>query len=500
MISKIKDSYLKNEKYFDVAKITLMSLLMLFSLMVPSLINVLLVFAILCVITASEFNGVYYCFLLANFRFVFRNNLVGGIPYVTVVFCTFALTAIIKYWFIRKEKPKFNWFIIGVSALYLLYLLLPIHKFVFNEYVKFVVMISILNFLVVFKDKIDIKKLILYFATGTIIASFIFVITQVWFRSSFIEMAESVVTSFGALRYRGLAGDPNYYTLDVVIAMAGLYFLYFKREIKWFIFTPLVMTLSIFIWLTYSKSMVVGLAVLSGLVIVFSCVKDFKKNWYKPLIFIALILMGVILTHYVMDLFTLGIFDRFKDNYVNTSVNEGAIILEQLPAVESPTEVEVVMDNVLTGRWSLWRNHLIYVFSSVKNFLFGGGIGTFVEPMEAHNTPIQILYETGFIGTVIFVALFIFIFKEFGFNKNLFKLSNWINWLVILICAVMFCNVNYLASTSFTYHVSIFIFTLFAFNNKNIKERKEDVNNIHSDIQSRDNSTEVIQEPVGANK
>ena len=66
---------------------------------------------------------------------------------------------------------------------------------------------------------------------------------------------------------------------------------------------------------------------------------------------------------------------------------------------------------------------VIVIFSSFKNFMFGGGIGTFVGPMECHNTYIQILYETGFIGTILFLTIIgLFLFKS-GFSLKSFKLN-----------------------------------------------------------------------------
>ena len=90
----------KNKKYVSIAKIFVLSILMLLSLKWVAVVNVMLVVAILFVLTEFDFDGIYLLFFLISFRFVFRNNLTGNLPYVTIVFAFFILSSVIKYVFV----------------------------------------------------------------------------------------------------------------------------------------------------------------------------------------------------------------------------------------------------------------------------------------------------------------------------------------------------------------------------------------------------------------
>lgn len=455
----------ENKKVVTFAKLIIMSLLALLSIKWMSLINVLLCVALVFVLTEFDFDGLYICFFLATFRFIFRFELTGSIPYVSIVFGVYAVFTVIKYWLIKKEKPKFNWWIIGLSVAFLGYLLLPVYDFIFSEYFKFVFMIVAINYLFLFRDKIKIKQLVLYFVYGCIAASFIFLFTQIMFASYFKELYWSVGTTFNVRRFSGLSGDPNYYSLDLLIALSGLYYLYFKKEIKTTEYYIMLSILSCFVWLTYSKSMLLGILCIAIFIFISSLVKDAKNSWKKPLFFIVTVVAALFVTHFIFRAKTLYIFSRFEDKYTASSS---------------------LADNILTGRWTLWMNHIKFIFSSFRNFMFGGGIGTIVEPMECHNTYIQILYETGFIGTVLFLSIIGFILFKSGFKLKFFNPKNWINWIVLVGFAFMLININYFGATSFVFHIAIALLVLLKENQTPEKEVKSD-HSVDAGIQQSQN-------------
>ena len=505
-MKKIINWFKDNRVAISIAKMAIFALLLVAALRWDILINVSLVVAIIFALTEFEFDGFYFCFFLVNFRFIFRNELAGNIPYVSVVLAIYAIAACIKYYLIRKEKLKLNWWVIGFSAAFLLYLLLPIHPFIFGEYFKFVVMIFAINFIFLFKDKIEFKKLVLAFAYGCIFASFIYLFTQYLFKDYFYNM-QLHVTALGKTRFRGCAGDPNYYSVDLLLSMAGLFVLFFKKQINTWYYIVLSLILVNFAWLTYSKSFLIGLV--SFIVcIAIVMLNKIKFNWYKSLTFVAIVLAGFIMTNYMFKMDTINLLKRFDESYItinteqSTSSQDKTENSDKTDKDETSTDKESEkdsqedkteqnndketndkfaydvpggendgsekLDNLLTGRWTLWKNHLKFVFDSPKNFLIGGGIGTFVKPMECHNTYIQIIYETGFVGTILFGGLMVSLLWGMGFNKKMFNFRKWINWVVLAVCCVMFLNVNYFGSTSFIYHVFLCLFSLF--------DKKEDSN------------------------
>ena len=452
-VKSIVNWFYKNRRIVTIIKLAILSLLMFFAMRYHVLTNVMLALSIIFVLTEFDFDGFYISFFLIAFRFMFRNNLTGSIPYVSIVFVVYAIYALIKYFFVKKEKLKFNWFIVGISVAYLIFLLIPFNDFIFSEYAKYVLMIAMINFIVLFRHKIELKKLIMYFVYGCVVGSFIFLITQIALPNYFTEMPYQN-TAGGFKRFRGLTSDPNVYALDCLLCLIGLYYLYFRKRLNIYHYLILSLTLACFTWLTYSKAMIISLIIALILVLIFSWAKDFKKNWYKPLIFVGIIILALLVTSFVFQRDTYIVFDRFLIKFTDFVVPEEGVgdIIEDTTGS---------LNDITTGRWYLWKTHLTYVFSSFKNFMVGGGIGTFVGPMECHNTSIQILYETGFVGTALFMALFILILKEFGFGKWMFNRAHWINWLAIIVTFVEYCSVNHLGTTRFVYHITIFMFILF---------------------------------------
>lgn len=251
-------------------------------------------------------------------------------------------------------------------------------------------------------------------------------------------MDMAVADAHGNSRHRGLAGDPNYYSIDLLIAMAGLYFLNIKNKVNKTFYYIAMCILVVFVYFTYSKSAILGFGVFIVLATVFSLIAK-PKIWKKLLLFLGVIIFALVILKLAFQVDPFITFKRFTETYVQPDSAEAAGAL----------------DNITTGRWTLWKNHLKFNFSSVKNFFIGGGLGTHVEPMEAHNTYIQIFYETGFIGLAILFGLFISVCFGIGLNKSNFKPKNWINFLIFLTGAFMLANVNYLAVTSFVYHLTL---------------------------------------------
>jgi len=529
-MKKIIDWLSKNRKPISFAKMLIFALCLVASLRWYTLINVSLVLAIIFALTEFDFDGFYFCFFLINFRFIFRNGFTGNIPYVSVVLGVFAVFAFIKYYLVKKEKLKLNWWIVGFSIAFLAYLLLPIHTFIFGEYMKFVIMIFSINFIYLFKDKIEFKKLILAFVYGCIIGSLIFLITQVLFSSYFYKMTWHV-TAYEKTRFRGCAGDPNYYSVDILLSFAGLFLLYFQNKINNYHYFALILILAPFAWITYSKSLIIGLSVLVLGMLIVAIFNSFKINWHRPLTFILVILVGFLATNFVFKMNTINLLRRFvggsditisedfvasdkedksedstsesedsedKENQDTTKDEDDTAkddkleengkkdpLVYDVPGGEDKQSEQ--LDYLLTGRWTLWKNHLKFVFDSPKNFIIGGGIGTFVKPMECHNTYIQIIYETGIIGTILFAAIMISVLWGMGFNKKLFKTNKLINWLSIVVSGIMFLNVNYFGSTSFVYHISLCLFALFH-NDKIVNKRNEEMKDGKENI---DNSTGI---------
>ena len=445
-MKKLLDFFYKYRTITTVIKLMAMSLLMLFSLKWPILVNVMLLVSIIFVLTEFEFDGFYILFFLVNFRFVFRNNLNGNIPYVTIVFLFYFVYSIIRFFIFTKERPKINWIVVSISIAYIVYVILSliIRSFSFSLLSKHLVMILLINYIFLFREKIDYIKIIRYFVLGILVAFLIELITQYWFSENFITM-DLAVSAFRESRHRGLAGDPNYYGMDLILAISSLCYLIILKKTK--IIPALIAIFLLFIcsYFTYSKSVFIGLLFMLFILILFSLINDVKKNYKQLLYILGVLLLSVFVMQFILNKDLIITFKRFSEKY-------------NIPGGSGDSISGETADNITTGRWTLWKNHLKYVFSGVKEFLFGGGIGTHVPPVEAHNTYIQTIYELGFVGALILLTLFVVILKNIGFGKTLKSIKHWMNLLPFLCGALMLASVNYLAVTSLVYHLAIMFF------------------------------------------
>ena len=463
---KVYDFVKNNRLLITGEKFAIMSILMLLALKWAIFCEILLVVAIVFALTEFDFDGFYIPFFLVSFRFIFRHSLGGGIPYVEIVFCVYAIYAVIKYFIIKKEKFKVNWWVVGFSVAYLIYVFisLKLTGFSLRHLAKHALMMVMINFLFIFKNKIDFKKLIISFVLGVLSAGIIEWITQYFFADKFTIMDMAAWDHQGNLRHRGLAGDPNYYAMDILIAVAGLYFLNVKNKVNKIFYYLSMCLLVILLYFTYSKSGIVGLLIFVVLSLVFTLTLNVKK-WFKVVAILGVVAVSFLSIFVIFRKDPFATLIRFNETYygefihhydseTNTYYDKDGNIVDINGDNENAT-----IDKITTGRWTLWKNHLNFSFSSAKNFFLGGGIGTHVEPMEAHNTYIQVFYETGFIGLCLLVGVFLSICFGMELGRNNFKPKNWINFLIFLMGMFLFANVNYLAVTSFIYHLTLMMCT-----------------------------------------
>ena len=487
-MTNLRDFFYRNRTLVSIIKYAIMAILMLLAFKWTAFVEVLLIVAIFFACTEFDFDGFYVPIFLVNFRFVFRHNLVGAIPYVEIVFFSYAIFALIKYFLIKKEKLKLNWWIVGVSAGYIAYLLLlmPITGVNFAEFARHFVMIGIINVAILFREKIDIRKLLLVFVIGVLSAAGIEMVTQFWLPEQFATM-DMAVHAYFHWRHRGLAGDPNYYSLDLLLSIAAVFYMFVKNKIKAVSFCIYEFLLFLMAYLTYSKSLIVGLCIFAICAILFTSTYGMRKYWKRVVALMLVACTGVVFIKVVLQQNPFITISRFSQEYIVDSGNtsdSGATASDSSGGLGSADAVvpsatpndhggsSQGLDNFTTGRWTLWKNHLKEVVSSSKNFIFGIGLGKWAEPMEAHNTYVQSLYEIGFVGTLLLLTLLFLVLKHIGVRMELFKPKNWLYWLPFVCGVIMFANVNYLAVTSFAYHWIVMLVVL-SEGVKSVAERKK---------------------------
>ena len=186
------------------------------------------------------------------------------------------------------------------------------------------------------------------------------------------------------IRFCGLNSDPNYYAVNLCVAIAGLLILLKNKMIRCRLAVyALVIALVGFGLLTVSKSFLLMLAVIL-LYMVFSGIR--QKRFGLALI---VLLAGAVLI-----------------------VCAAAGKLQVLDLVLERLNMGDNSDALTTGRVGLWERYIEYLTDNPAGLVFGSGMGTAFIGFAAHNTYIEGVASLGFVGLLLFSSLLVFLMKD----------------------------------------------------------------------------------------
>lgn len=176
------------------------------------------------------------------------------------------------------------------------------------------------------------------------------------------------------VRFTGLYGDPNYYSISLILSLCLLILLFYKREIHGLFALGLSIPLVLFSVLTYSKSAFLMLAL--PLVLLFYANSKGKRH------FLQLLLLGIVV---------LGV---------------GAVLVGRLDLFSTVLErfaQDSTVSDLTTGRTDLWKMYWDYCCEHIGRLIIGNGFGAaLVNGAGAHNTYLDILYYLGISGGLCF--------------------------------------------------------------------------------------------------
>lgn len=177
-------------------------------------------------------------------------------------------------------------------------------------------------------------------------------------------------------RFSGLHGNPNYFTVDVIIVLAALANLIMQNK-KNTVAIVLFGALSIIGLLSISKSFL-----LSWLLLVFwMFISSFQLKSSK-IIKILLLISCLLVAVY---LFAKDSIDLYLVRFLDSS--------------------NKTFSDITTGRTDIWANYMHEIFSDTKTVFFGKGIGAeLVNDKGAHNTYIELWYMLGLFGGILYLC------------------------------------------------------------------------------------------------
>ncbi len=188
-------------------------------------------------------------------------------------------------------------------------------------------------------------------------------------------------------RFSGLDIDPNYFSLQVLVAIALLLVVagYKKQLLKE---SVLILALALMGLHTLSKMFLLMLIV----ILIYVCIVYITSRYRSVMKYIFA------LTVIILAAMPFGLLDFIIVTIARFSEQGGTVV------------------SVTTGRSSLWLAYLHEIIANPRIFLMGNGIGTgFLEGYAAHNMYLSYWYFTGLLGIV---ALLVFVAYSYNHLKK----------------------------------------------------------------------------------
>lgn len=204
-------------------------------------------------------------------------------------------------------------------------------------------------------------------------------------------LTDSSINEADAARFSGLWNDPNSFSMFMGIGLAICFLLFSNRVISSIQFYILSITLSVFALLSFSKMCLVIIIVLWVIVFFVDSNMSLLK---KFTIIFALGLLIAALCIFKPEIVSVYMVRILKDR------NSGYSI-----------------DALTTHRSVLWLKYIQKLNASGIAWLFGFGIEPRLpDGRAAHQTILQIIYNIGTVGLVIYIDLLFNLFKYAGLS------------------------------------------------------------------------------------
>ena len=313
--------------------------------------------------------------------------------------------------------------------------LIAVLGFVLNYSVLFCAILTL-------DDKAYFRRYTYIYASGLLAASIVRLISySVREIDHFIESMTIVNTvktmNSISTRFTGLDLDPNYFSLQVLIAMACLLVLFNldgKKEKKSIV---LLVILAFFGILTYSKMFIITLIIFIMMTfIVFT--KNNVKTAIKFSSFIVIICGGALYFFYEK------LFEIYWIRFFGSGISTDAIT---------------------TGRVSSWSLFVNEILQNTKVFVLGAGFGTsFAKVKMAHTMYLSTPYYIGLIGIVLSVLYISSLYKVLRENVGIMNRPGFqilsINAIPLYIMLIANIGLDSFVMDYFPYHILLIMFAL----------------------------------------
>ncbi len=363
---------------------------------------------------SSTGHCVSFLFFLLPFATILKNN-VDGMSIFTILFFLVILKMVIVS---RKIDVRLFIFITLFATYSLLFSGM-------GQLTTVITMVSgILMLYYVRNDAIEITSVVSAYSAGICLSSVLAL-----FKSSFpiinkfIMEAMLVLGEYSyASRFSGLDGNPNYYTMNVIMALSAIVVLIYNNKAKKIHIAYFVM-LSVFGLMSVSKSFIISWVLLLVLWLFMSIRQGIGK--FVKFLFIA----GIGVT--VIYLFAYDYIDMYLFRFLQDETGS--------------------TDSITTGRLHLWLAYADAIFNNAKTMWLGNGLKSILETLGkgAHNTLLEALFNIGIVGCAILAA-------TLRFSMGKIKIERGI-WIPIIILVVRIFSIGIFTHDNLWFFLAIIV-------------------------------------------
>ncbi len=318
---------------------------------------------------------------------------------------------------LKNKKRRIDANLVIANSILLIYGLINLQFAQLEAFFSHAVMILTIYLSFVHAKEIKIKKAVLFFV-GALISS---IIVAAFF---VLVPALKTIVIYNNERFMAFCENPNQLQIFCVIGLAMIMFLFYaqKININYFVITSLVLTTAGI--LTMSKSYLICLMLL----LVLFLIMMYKKNARVGIcVTIAMIVLVVIFVMFFRNTIS-AIIGRFTQyNYTS------------------------LIDNLLTGRASIWGVYISKWAQSFTSVLFGYGVTApnLVE-IGTHSVYVDMIYRYGLIGIVLIGYIIYLYISRTNNKKERFKLYN-------VMPLLMFLILSFVETIFYTKYIFMFV-------------------------------------------
>ena len=270
-------------------------------------------------------------------------------------------------------------------------------------------------------DDYDYRHVLYAFCFGIIISSCLGMLReQLPIIESFSRDAlQKVGYEEYSARFVGLNVNPNYYTMDISVALGCLVTTICTERMRP-IYVVLFAVLSVFGLMSVSKSFLIVLVIM----VIILLLNSLRQGATTFLKFSAvLIIAAILILLFAQDAIDTYIFRLNEDSGSDAS-------------------------SITTGRTDIWFEYIKTILKDLKTLFFGTGLGNQLDKAP-HNTYIEMFYYIGIIG----LALYFFVLKSSIAIKTFPK--NILYYIPILIILIRFMGIGMFIQDSLWYYATI---------------------------------------------